>query len=425
MLIGVGLTVFLFWRAAAPPPPLVNTSGFDPAIAEAIARARQKALIFPRSAAARGEMGMVLLAHEIRAEACQCFAQAAESAPRDPRWPYFLGIAQLVDNPMAAVTNLAQAVRLFPGTPPAPRLRLGDALLGLGRLDEAETQYRAVWQHNTNSPAAALGLAKLANTRDHPTEALAFLTLPVQQDPSTRKAASRLHLTLTQRMGRTNETAQILRRVSDMPNDLPLPDPVFAEIEKLQTGEKTWLDRGDEWIKNGRAEDAARLLEHAVAVYPKSDRAMFLLGRARLRLGDMAGAETILSRAVALAPDSVEVQMQLGVLRLSRGTPREAQPCFRAAIQTKPNLAEAWYNLGLSMRNDSQRSESIAAFREAIRLRPNLFEAYLGLALVLRGSGQSQEAEHELRRALDLQPPEPLRGKLLDQLKLVTQPGSR
>ena len=49
---------------------------------------------------------MVLLAHEVRAEARECFAQASAFAPREPRWPYLLGLAQLVDNPMAATTNL-------------------------------------------------------------------------------------------------------------------------------------------------------------------------------------------------------------------------------------------------------------------------------------------------------------------------------
>ena len=61
----------------------------------------------------------------------------------------------------------------------------------------------------------------------------------------------------------------------------------------------------------------------------------------------------------------------------------------------------------------------MAAFREAIRLTPNLVEAYLGLAVVLRAEGQNQAAADQLRRALSLQPEEPLRRKLLDQLKLV------
>jgi len=425
LVIGVsaagGLTGWQVWRSTAPPPPVVNTTGFDPAVAAAIAEARQTVLSSPRSDAARGRMGMVLLAHEVRAEARECFVQASAFAPREPRWPYYLGLAQLVDNPMAAVTNLERAVRLFPQSESAPRLKLAGALVTLGRLEEAEAHYRLVWQRETNSAPAGLGLGKVAIAQDRGNDAANFLDAATDH-PSTRKAAYRLLLNVNQKLGRTNQAGQAARILADLPNDAPLPDPYYAEVERLKTGQEVWIELSDEWIKNGRLADAARLLEKTLQTYPKSDRAMFFLGRARLRLGDAAGAEAVLSRAVELAPDSVEAQMQLGVLRLSRGRAKSALPCFRAAIRAKPNLGEAWFNLGLSLGTDVNRAESIAALREAIRLKPDLIEAYLGLAVALRADGQSRAAAEELHRALALQPEEPLRSKLLAQLKLTGEP---
>jgi tetratricopeptide (TPR) repeat protein len=423
-ILVAGLVLFLLSSVhpLPPPPPVVNTTGFDSVIATAIVDAREGALRSPRSAEARGRMGMVLLAHQVRAEAGMCFAQAAALAPREPRWPYFLGLAQLLDSPMAAVTNLDRAVQLFPDRESAPRLKLADTLLSLGRVDEAELHYQQVRQHESNSAPAALGLGKVANARDHSSDA-ANLLAAATQSPFTRRAAHRLLLNVNQRLGRTNEAEQVANILAGLPNDLPLPDPFFAQVEQLKTGEQVWMDQADDWMKGGRVADAARVLEKTIETYPKSDRAMFLLGRARLRLGDPAGAEAILMRAIALAPGSVEAQLQLGVTRLSQGRSKAAQPCFRAAIQAKPNLGEAWYNLGLSLGNDvTSRAESIAAFREAIRLKPNLIEAYLGLAIVLRMDGQNRAAADEMRRALDLQPAEPLRQKLLDQLKLTGQP---
>jgi len=365
---------------------------------------------------------MVLLAHEVRAEARECFAQASAFAPREPRWPYLLGLAQLVDNPMAATTNFDRAVRLFPESEFAPRLRLADTLLSLGRLEEAEAHYRRILQREPNSARAGLGLGKVANARGRDLEAANFLA-SATQDPSTRKAAHRLLLNVNQRLGRTNQLEQLARTLAELPDDKPLPDPYLAEIQRLKTGEAAWIDLGDEWIKTGRVAEAARLLEQTVQTYPNSDRAMVFLGRARARLGDAAGAEAVLMRAVGLAPGNIEAQMQLGVTRLSRGRAKEAQPCFRAAIRAKPNLGVAWFNLGLSLGGGiNDRAESIAAFREAIRLKPELVEDYLGLAVVLRADGQKQAAASELRRALSLQPEEPLRRKLLDQLKLAEQP---
>ena len=421
LLIAAGLGALQVWRLTAPPPPVVNTTGFDPVIAAAIDQARQAALRSPRSAEARGRMGMVLLAHEVRAPARDCFAQASALAPREPRWPYCLGLAQLVDNPMAAATNLDRAVQLFPEGETGPRLKLADTLLNLGRLEEAEAHYQRVRQRDSNSAPAALGLGKLANAQGRATDAAIFLDA-AKDNPSTRKAACRLLVNVNQRLGRTNQAEQAARMLAELPDDVALPDPFQAEVEQLKTGENAWIDLADEWIKTGRVMDAAPLLEKTVQTYPKSDRALFFLGRTRLRLGDAAGAEAVLARAVELAPDSVEAQMQLGVLRLTRGRSKSALPCFRAAIRAKPNLAEGWFNLGLSLGTGIDRAESMAAFREAIRLKPGLIEAYLGLAVALRVDGQNLAAAEELHRALNLQPDEPLRNKLLAQLKLTGEP---
>src|SRR5207245_859303 len=100
-----------------------------------------------------------------------------------------------VYHPLAAATNLDQAVRLFPEPELAPRLRLADTLLSLGRLEEAEAHYRRIWQLDTNCAPAALGLGKIASARDRSPEAAEFLG-KATTDPSTRKAAHRVLLTV-------------------------------------------------------------------------------------------------------------------------------------------------------------------------------------------------------------------------------------
>lgn len=415
LLAAGGGGVYLVSRSPVPAVPVVDTRGFDSEIAASIAQARQGVQNAPRSPEAWGRMGMVLLAYDIRPQAAECFTQAMRMNQQEPRWPYFLGQAQLAENPAAAAVNFTQAVRLFPERELAPRLALAETLLGLGRSAEAERHYRAILELEANCARAKLGMGKLAISRGSPVEAAEFLTGAIE-DPSSRKTARRLLLTVYQRLGRTNEAEHLAQTLPGLPADEPYPDPFAAEVKRLKTGEAAWTDLGDEWIKAGRVTDAAALLEKTVQTYPKSDRAMFLLGRARHRLGDLAGAEAILVRATQVAPGSVEAQVQLGVVQLAQARAREAQQSFRAAIQAKPNLAEAWFNLGLSLGNDN-RAESIAAFREALRLKPNFFEAYLALAVVLRADGQANAAMVELERALSLQPDEAVRAKLLNQLK--------
>jgi tetratricopeptide (TPR) repeat protein len=417
----LGITGALFFREKSGPvsatPPVLNTKEFDPAVAALMEQTRNGVLISPRSADAWGRMGMMLLAHEVRSEAADCFSQAATLAPEEPRWPYYLGIAQLADAPLTAVTNLDRAVRLFAAhwpEPPAPRLRLADALLSLGRIDEAEAHYRQAWKQNPNSASAAFGLGKIANARDRASEAADFLAKATNH-PSTRKAAHRLLVGVYERVGRTNEVEQLSQTLAKLANDTGLPDPVFAEVEKLKTGLNQAIDRADELINAGRVPDAVHLLESTLQSYPNSDRAYFFLGRARLRQGNLAGAEQMLVRSLQLAPSSVEAMVQLGIIQLAQRRTPDAQKSFRAAIAAKPNLPEAWYNLGLSI-GGQNRAESMAAFREAIRLKPNFIEAYLALAVVLRADGQAEAADMELRRALALNPEEPLRQKVVAQL---------
>ena len=422
VLLGAGgLAGFIFRKEPTPAvaPPVINTKDFDPAVTRVVEEARSAVLSSPRSSDAWGRLGMALLAHEVRTEARQCFAQAAALAPDEPRWPYFLGLAQVADDPAGAVTNLQTAVTLFSKSaivePSAPRLRLAEVLLSLGRVAEAEQHYRNVLEREPNSAPAALGLGKVANARGQTSEAAELLS-KATNDPATGKAAHRLLVSVNQRLGRTNEVEQLSAVLAKLPNDAPLPDPLYAEVERMKTGLAETIDRADELITAGHAAEAAQMLERTVQSYPNSDRAHFFLGRARLRLGNIAGAEQMLARALELSPESVETMVQFGVIRLSQRRNMEAQNFFRAAIKAKPNLPEAWYNLGLSI-GGQDRGACMDAFREAIRLKPNFIEAYMALAVVLRADRQLQGAAAELHRALPLKPEEPQRKRIEDQLK--------
>lgn len=425
MSLVVALTS-LSWRRddPVPPgvPPTLDTTGFDPLIAGALEGARRRVVIQPTSIEAWSSLGMLLLAHELRDTARPCFVEAERLSPQDARWPYFTGLARGVEDPAGALEHFWRAVRLLPspdtstpGAWEAVRLRLAETLLPLGRLAEANTLYREVLVHRPGSGPASLGLAKIATTEGRLVEAIPLLE-SAALDPSTRKSARRLLLALYQRLDRDADVERLAREMPDLPDDAPRHDPYVAQVDGLKTGENTWIDRADECLKTGRFAEAAELLEKTASAYPRSDRALFLLGRARHRLGDHAGAEAVLKQAIARSPEKLEAHLQLGVVYLARGRATEARDAFRTAIRVKPNLPEAWYNLGLSLGGEN-REQSMAAFREAIRLRPSLIEAYLGLALVLRAEGRAAEASATLNQALALQPLDHQRQRIIDELR--------
>src|SRR5438128_5493330 len=91
---GAGVVWYYIRPKPAPTatPPEVKAEGIDPSVAAAISAARQKVLDDPRSAAAWGELGKLLLAHTFEAEAEVCFEQAERLDPDDGRWPYYRGL---------------------------------------------------------------------------------------------------------------------------------------------------------------------------------------------------------------------------------------------------------------------------------------------------------------------------------------------
>src|SRR5262249_30843390 len=141
----VGWGLWVRWPSRMPDPPVPDLASAEPDVADAIEAARAPAAANPRSAAAWGHLGMVLHVHDYLPEAERCYAQAGKLDSIDPRWPYLEGLTQLHDpvNFGAGLGSLERAVELS-GDLPAPRLRLGEALLEQGRLDEAERHFRHV-----------------------------------------------------------------------------------------------------------------------------------------------------------------------------------------------------------------------------------------------------------------------------------------
>src|SRR5213079_2958398 len=117
-------------------------------------------------------LGMVLRAHDFDAEANRCFEEAERLDPREPRWPYLRGQTLVLTDPEAGILCLRRAVQCCGDSPTAPRLRLAEALLEQGRLDEAQSHLE---QAARRDPRARLAWGRLALLREDWRGALAHL----------------------------------------------------------------------------------------------------------------------------------------------------------------------------------------------------------------------------------------------------------
>jgi tetratricopeptide (TPR) repeat protein len=406
---------WFLWRTPEPAPPAVDLTGAEPAVAQAIERARAEVEKTPRAAAAWGRLGMLLRAHDYGDEANVCFARAEQLDANDPRWPYLQGLTLVLADREAALPLLERASDLSPNCV-APRLRLAEILLMQGRPDEAARHFRLVLKAEPDNARAALGLARLAQRRGDLQEALGYLQHAVAS-PLVRKAALTLRAEVYQQQGAAAAARIDLRAAAGLPEDPRWPDPYVEEVEQLNRSVHARLTFGIQLFQQGRLDEAVDVLESAAQDAPQASRVFVVLGEARLRLRDPVRAEQAFRRALALTPDAAEAHFQLGTALFVQDKVEAAERCFRRAVALKPAHALAHYDLGLCRLRQKDRDGAAAAFRAALRYRPGYADAHRNLGDVLAQQGKDAEALAHLEEAVRLAPEDEQARRLLAEVK--------
>jgi tetratricopeptide (TPR) repeat protein len=383
-----------------------------------IEAARRQVAQEPRSAAAWGQLGKLLLASHYEEQAATCFVQAEGLDPADPRWPYLRADALSLRDPDAALPLLRRAVELCDRTDPAntaPRLRLAETLLALGQGAEAEAALRRVLEVEPDNPRAHLDLGLAAYDRDDLPASRAHLER-CQDSPSTRRKAFSQLAAVHQRLGDARTAEEYSRRAAAAPADRPWEDPFLREARRpAQVG--TGRFRVAEALEAaGRHAEAVAVFREMIRESPDY-RASIGLGKNLILLGDYPGAEEALRAAVAMAPERAQAYYflsKLFYLRAEKQRPqapaedlfRTAENFAREAIARKPDHALAHLSLGLSLKNLGRRTEAIRALREAVQCSPDSADLYLHLGETLAEDGRRTEARAELQRAVQLARPD-------------------
>src|SRR5918992_768635 len=137
-----------------------------------------------------------------------------------------------------------------------------------------------------------------------------------------------------------------------------------------------------------RAREALECAEQALRLEPRNADALYLLGVAHYRCGELSQAE--------LRPDHAVAQANLGSIYRKLGLPREARSALQREFLLR--LSGALRRL-LRFRRPSllERAEQFA--RHALTLQPRSAAVYSRLAEILLKQGRMQEAEQALREA--------------------------
>ncbi len=157
----------------------------------------------------------------------------------------------------------------------------------------------------------------------------------------------------------------------------------------------------------GDANGAAAEFRTAIALRPKSSDAHSArneLGIMLVAQGKAAEAAALLEEAVAYSPGSWLGQNNLGTAYVALGRREDAERAFRRALELQPNRARAHFNLAALIVKDGRVDEALRELRSALGAEPDFAEAHDALGRVLLARGEPKAAVFHLRAAARLNP---------------------
>ena len=423
VLLAAGASIWWFWPSTPPAIPPIVADVQDADVLRALDTARQKVQNDPSSAAAWGELGMTLLAHQYEAEADRCFAEAARLDAGDASWPYYRGLYAMRYDPDKAVGFLRQAMagRCASEHKSALRLRLAEELLEREELVEAEKLFRQDWQGQSRDPRAAFGLGLIALARGE--EKLAEeMFIAARVSPTARKPATAHLAVLARKRGDEVAAAGFEQEAVAISSKIRgWPDPFVDQALRLQVGlQKRLSDLAQIEERRGFAEAAQSYLReieqrptpyaylHAglnLARMEQFDRALPLLREAVRRDPDnceshMGLAQALYTQAEKMrktSPDSADAKKSF----------REAADAARLATERKPNYAAAYLLWGSALMQLGEPDAAVGPLKKGVACRPELFHLQLALGEAFSQTNAFLEAETHLENARKLAPNDP------------------
>ena len=351
-----------------------------------------------------GDLGQLYLLHDFMAPAAAALRNAEALDSNDPRWPYFLAIHDIFEGHLEeAIAALDRVLVLTPGDL-AARIRRGDTLFDLDRIDDAETEYRRILSLNPNYSAAHFGLGRVAFQRGELQSAIERFRTALRGQPEGSVVHHHVGLAL-RRLGRREEAGDELNRNQHV--RIAFPDPLFASLQRLNVSREAYFKRGTQAMRRGDLQEALLAFQEADAALPNDSITLFNLGMVLIELGDKARAEERMRSAIEFDPDYREPHFNLALILAERNDLRGAERHFRRATEIDPEDLEARVRLAEVLSRLDSLNEAIELLEEVLAIDQALPMAQLALGAAHQAAGDRQAARTALLNVLEAAPGAP------------------
>ena len=402
---------------AAPPLNLLPipqpSPSTDPAVKQQVedawsdfeAVSQSKGVSREELATAYGQMGMVYHAYGFVDAAGACYRNAHSLAPREFRWPYYLGrLYQDEGDNKHAIHYLKIAQELRPNDI-AGLVNLAETYQADGQADMAMVLFERVLAIDPSQAAAQAGLGETALSKGEFALAISSLEAALKLQPE----ATTLHYPLAMAYRKMGDVTSALTHLQKKGSGrTTVPDPLMDKVTALKRGQRALWVQGNKALAEGRYADAIKAYEQMVATADEADPIPRIhLGIAMAQEGDLEGAVEQYQQVLRLTPRSAVAHYNLGVLSLELKSEGEARDHFNAALALDPGFKLAHFQLANLLMRDGHFTEAVSHYQRAVELGLDNEFVRLMKAMALVRTRRYAEAKAELDEGVAALPESP------------------
>ena len=311
-------------------------------------------------------------------------------------------------NNLQAARTLSRLVHQAPGHLQI-HADLGRALLEIGNLKQAESEFQQEISLDPECPLGRFGLAAIATLRGNWDDAVSALEglmrtharelerlLEYPPPGVLRQAWTERKLAIPERLNASQAAMVWKKWLDDYTSAAPFVKTTAKSNEKCGELETQKLAVAGFWVPEPCYRSIAERLRPKKS---QTKQEQTKLAEAEFRLGNYEAARGTASKLLDSSPRS-----EWGAYWLSKSYAALAEESFVKVGALNPNSARVHQMLAQHYASWSDYSRAKAEYLAAIRLAPELPDLHFGLGTVYWRTGEWPNAEEELRKTLELSP---------------------
>lgn len=338
----------------------------------------------PRARGAHYNMGLELFRQGRVGEAEEYFRRSIEIYPRDGQAFHNLGEALRVQGKYdGSLLAYRSAVDIDPGSPNA-LFGMGNSFFKLGRYPEALSSMEralALALDPSMVPAARYVMGQALLKMGRPEEAEIQFDLSMRSSLAINPGGTEAFM----------NRAEVFRGQKRYEEALGLyllalgTDPGHASA---------YAGMGDCLYRLGRYREAISSLERAVSLLPDSSMEptlYYLMGQAAAEAGWFEEAGAHYENALQVAPHFTEALHRLADVRFEQKRYEHALLLYETLVGLGSESAMTYNNIGVALLNVGKASEAVRSFERALSIDPALESARIGLRQARESMAQAEE----------------------------------